>query len=105
MVALELFRAINTWNDLGLGKFDLFYIRNKEKEEVDFLITDKNIPKILIEAKSNDSDANRTLLKFQFQLDIPAIQLVNKDNVCKLITNNSQKLLIITAHRWLAGLP
>ena len=57
---------------------------------MDFLITDKNIPKILIEAKSNDSDANRTLLKFQFQLDIPAIQLVNKDNVCKLITNNSQ---------------
>lgn len=105
MVALELFRAVNTWNDLGLGKFDLFYVRNKEKEEVDFLIADQNAPKILVEAKSADSDANRTLLKFQSQLDIPAVQLVNQDNVCKLITNNSQKLLIITAHRWLAGLP
>ena len=105
MVALELFRAVNAWNDLGLGKFDLFYIRNKEKEEVDFLITDKNVPKILIEAKSSNSDASHTLLKFQSQLNIPAAQLVNKDDVCKLITNNSQKLLIITAHRWLAGLP
>lgn len=105
MVAVELFRAVNTWNDLGLGKFDLFYIRNKEKEEVDFLIADKNVPKILIEAKLGDTDASHSLLKFQSQLNIPAIQLVNKDNVCKLITNNSQKVLIITAHRWLPALP
>ena len=96
---------MNTWNDLGLGKFDLFYIRNKEKEEVDFLIAEKNIPKILIEAKFNATDASRTLLKFQSQLNIPAIQLVNKDDVCKLMTNHSQKILIITAHRWLSGLP
>lgn len=105
MVAVELFRAVNTWNDLGLGKFDLFYIRNKEKEEVDFLITDRHLPRILVEAKLNDTDPSRSLLKFQSQLEIPSVQLVNKENVCKLISNGSQKILIITAHRWLAGLP
>ena len=105
MAAVELYRAISNWNDLGLGDYNLHYIRNKEKEEVDFLIAEKNIPKILIEAKFNDTDASPTLLKFQSRLNIPAIQLVNKDNVCKLMTNNVQKILIITAHRWLPVLP
>jgi hypothetical protein len=38
MVALELFRAVNAWNDMGYGSYSLHYIKNKEQQEVDFLI-------------------------------------------------------------------
>ena len=51
MVTLELLRAVTNWNDLGLGNFSLHYIRNREKEDVDFLIANNNCPVILIETK------------------------------------------------------
>ncbi len=105
MVALELFRAMNTWNDLGWGPFSLSYLRNKEKEEVDFLITKNRKPHLLIEAKFNDTQISRALLKFQSQLNVPAIQLVNKNDTCKIIKNEAQKVLVVSAHRWLAELP
>jgi len=37
MVAIELSRAVTHWNDFGLGEYELWYLRNKQKEEVDFL--------------------------------------------------------------------
>ncbi|MCG8430645.1 MAG: ATP-binding protein, partial [Candidatus Omnitrophica bacterium] len=51
MTALELMRATSHWNDRGLGRFALHYIRDKEQREVDFLITNKNIPLLLVETK------------------------------------------------------
>jgi uncharacterized protein len=105
MVALELWRALTNWNDIGLGDFSLHYIRNREKEEVDFVLSQKNRPLLLIEAKSADSNPAKQLLKFQRLLDIPAVQLVNIPGVCKRISNGRQKLLIISADRWLAQLP
>ena len=105
IVALELWRAIANWNDSGLGIFSLHYVRNREKEEVDFLVVRNNKPFLLIEAKLSDSTAGKPLKKFQNILTIPAIQLINKKGVCKLVSNESQKILIISAHRWLSLLP
>ena len=105
MVALELWRAIANWNDSGLGTFSLHYVRNREKEEVDFLVVRNNKPFLLIEAKFSDSTAGKPLKKFQNIMTIPAIQLINKKDVCKLVSNESQKILIISAHRWLSLLP
>jgi len=105
MAALELLRAIYTWNEKGYGKFSLHYIRNKEKEETDFLVADNHKPVLLIETKSSDESPARGLMHFQDILNVPAIQLVNKDNVLKYIKNNSNKILIVTAHRWLSSLP
>ena len=47
MVAIELWRAVTLWNDMGYGDFSLHFIRNKEKEEVDFLITNSREPFLL----------------------------------------------------------
>ena len=105
MVAMELLRAIYTWNEYGYGRFNLHYIRNKEKEEVDFLISDNNNPILLIEAKSSDDTLAKSLVSFQNILQVPAVQLVNKENVFKYIKNNRQKILIITGHHWLSLLP
>lgn len=105
MVALELWRAVSNWNDLGLGDFGLHYVRNKEKEEVDFLITNDHNPFLLVEAKLSDEIASKSLLKFQSALSVPAVQLVNKTGVHKIISNDKEQSLIITASRWLSTLP
>lgn len=105
MVALELWRAVSNWNDLGLGNFGLYYVRNKEKEEVDFLITERNVPRLLVEVKLSDDRISKSLLKFQSVLNVPAVQLVNKSGIYKMISNQKLEVLIITASRWLAALP
>ena len=105
MIGLELYRAILNWNDLGLGNFSMHYIRNKEKEEIDFLICKDQNPTLLIECKLSDENISNSLIKFQNTLDIPAIQLVNKPQVGRIVTNQKNKILIISAPRWLSFLP
>jgi len=105
MVAVELLRAVYNWNEYGYGRFTLHYLRNKEKEEVDFLICENNNPKILIETKFSDDAPSKNLIYFQKKLNIPTIQLVNKENVFKYLKNEQNKILIITAHIWLSTLP
>lgn len=105
MAALELWRAVSNWNDLGLGRFGLYYLRNKEKEEVDFLITENNEPKLLIETKLAEAEVSKNLLKFQSVLEVPAVQLVNRPGLSRVISNQKQEVLVVTASRWLASLP
>lgn len=104
MIALELLRAITLKNNAGLGRYSLHYVRNKDGQEVDFLITDKNNPVLLIEAKLNATAPADSLLKIQSQLNVPAIQLVEKDNVFIKKENNNQPLVISTAKNWLASI-
>lgn len=104
MVAVELDRAVTLWNDFGLGEYELWYLRNKEKEEVDFLITENANPLFMIEAKLLDTTISPHLVKFQNILRIPAIQLVNKKNVARKIRNGPDTILVASAADWLSGL-
>jgi len=105
MVALELVRGVSNWNDFGLGHFSLHYIRNRNKEEVDFLIANNQNPFLLIEAKLSEENPGKGLRKFQQTLNIPAVQLVNKDDVCRFVSNNDNKIMVISADHWLSLLP
>lgn len=105
MVALELLRAVYGWNERGYGRFSLHFVRNKQKEEVDFLIADRNAPVLLIETKYSDETPAKSLIKFQSAFNVPAVQLLNKDGVYKYVKNEKNTVLIVTAHRWLSALP
>jgi len=105
MVAVELLRAVSQWNEHGWGDFSLHYLRDKDKREVDFLLAKDHRPVLLVETKFSDDSASENLKDFQSILALPAVQLVNKENVFKLITHDRQKVLIVTAHRWLSSLP
>lgn len=105
MIGLELLRFIYSQNEKGIGNFKLNYLRNKEKEEVDFLITLDDKPKLLIEAKFNDTSLSPSIFKFQNILKIPAIQLVNKNDIYKIKKGNSNNILTVSAHKWLSSLP
>ena len=105
MVALELYRAVSNWNDTGLGDFSLNFIRNRQKQEVDFVLIKKNKPFLLIETKLSDDSPNKSLIKFQNMLNIDAVQLVDKPGICKKISNKKNRILIISADHWLSCLP
>ena len=104
MVAVELSRAITLWSDFGLGEYELWYLRNKGKEEVDFLVTRSGKPLFMVEVKLSDTTLSQHLIKFQNALNIPAIQLVNKPDIARKIKNGSNTILITSAANWLACL-
>ncbi len=105
MVAIELYRAITSWNDMGHGLFSLHFIKNKEKQEVDFLIARDRRPFLLIEAKLSDMQPSTALTKFQSALKIPAVQLTQEGKTYRLLSNGDHKILIAPAYQWLAHLP
>ncbi len=105
LAALEFLRAVEAWNDHGWGRFSLHYLRNKDRQEVDFLIAQNNRPVLLVETKLSDDSPAASLLDFQRLLDVPAVQLVKKEGVNKVYKNGRNSILVVTAHRWLSTLP
>lgn len=105
MVALELYRAVTAWNDMGQGTFSLHFIKNKEQQEVDFLIANEDEPLVLVEAKLSDTEPSPALKKFQSVLKKPAVQLVGESEGYRMIPNGDQHILVAPAYQWLSGLP
>lgn len=105
MVAMELYRAVTLWNDMGHGDFSLHFIKNKEKQEVDFLLANNREPILLIEAKIADEQPSKSLQIFQRALNIPAVQLTNEGDRYRLVSNDRNKILIAPAYQWLSQLP
>ena len=71
-IASHLLKAVDLWNDLGMGKYGLYFIRNKDKKEVDFLVTKNDRPWFLVEAKlSANNRISSNLEYFQKQLQCP----------------------------------
>ena len=82
MVALHLIKACDYWSDVGLGEFALHSLRNKEKEEIDFLITRKAKPWLLVEAKLTDAAPSAHFRKFlRYMPGTPALQIVRAKQV------------------------
>jgi hypothetical protein len=105
MVAIELYRAVSLWRDMGYGSYSLHFIKNKEQQEVDFLIADDHEPVVLVEAKLSDVQPSSALMKFQNALKVPAVQLVNEASGFRKISNRAQTILVAPASQWLAMLP
>ncbi|MCR4624192.1 MAG: ATP-binding protein [Alphaproteobacteria bacterium] len=67
-VALHLLKFVDFFNEQGLGRYGLFYLRNLEKQEVDFLITKDNQPYLMIESKALNKNISKSVLDFSDQL-------------------------------------
>ena len=65
--ACHLLKAVETWSDLGLGRFELRYLRDKLKREVDFVIIRDGEPWVLIEVKATRQTLSPHLFHFQKQ--------------------------------------
>lgn len=54
-VASHLFKSIQFWTDMGHGDYQLYFLRDKNKREVDFLVTKNKEPWFLVEVKYSQS--------------------------------------------------
>ncbi|NNM59879.1 MAG: ATP-binding protein [Legionellales bacterium] len=67
-IASHLLKAVHLWTDMGFGEFGLYFIRDKEQREVDFLVTKNNTPWFLVEVKKNDRHLSPALIRFHEKL-------------------------------------
>ncbi|MCK4585631.1 ATP-binding protein [candidate division WOR-3 bacterium] len=77
-LAVNLLRMAVRFTEIGLGNFDLFYIRDKEKREVDFVLVKDNEPIALFEAKESDLRISKLGRFYSKKMNIPLFQIVHK---------------------------
>jgi predicted AAA+ superfamily ATPase len=94
-VAVSLLAKIDYWNASSGENFGLFYLRNKQKQETDFLVTRENEPWLLVETKSSDQPIEKHHLLSQKILNhIPLVQLCLQENVCRLQGKNVYRMSV-----------
>ena len=105
-VACHLAKAVDGWNDLGLGDFELAYVRDKEKREVDLLVVRDGDPWILAEVKHGGDSLSPHLRYYQDRLGAPfAFQVsVAADYVDRSCFEDPGRPLIVPARTLLSQL-
>lgn len=105
MVAGHLLKSCHAWTDCAMGEFDLHYIRDKQKREVDFLIVKNQKPFALIEVKSGQSTPSSALLHYQKILKpkfcLQVVKDLKKERPSQLAYPGLQ---VISANRFLGSL-
>lgn len=99
-VACELKSMTDLWHDLGIGDFELNYVRMRDGKETDFLIVRDRVPWILFEAKLEDGP----LAGYHFDQaralgGIPLVQVVRGGRVFR---KQDPGAFRISASRWFA---
>lgn len=89
-VASHLLKAVNFWTDTGKGSYELYYLRDKSKREVDFLVVENKKPFMLIEVKKSMKEPLSANLRyfadqihpqytFQLAYDMPYVDFDIRD--------------------------
>lgn len=76
MIAGHLLKWVHFCQDWGHPALDLHYVRDKEKREVDFLITQEGKPWVLIEVKLSRENPSSSLHYFSEKLKVPHVMQV-----------------------------
>ena len=106
MVASHLLKSVHYWTDAGLGDFGLFYLRDRDKREVDFLVTRDDKPYMLVEVKlSNSSNLSPALHYFQQRLNAPhAFQVVFQAPYVEANCFSQKEPIVVPAKTFLSQL-
>jgi predicted AAA+ superfamily ATPase len=106
MVACHLLKACHYWTDTGEGQFDLHYVRDKQKREVDFLISRDRKPWLAIECKLSADRLAPGLASFLPKLGgIPFLQLVGASTTRRRVEIGESIGRVMTASEFLVLLP
>ena len=105
-VMSHLLKACHTWSDFGWGDFRLWYLRDREKREVDALITRDNAPWLLVEVTLNDLNVAKPLQRFARLLKCDkTVQVVKPDNIYRQVKIESNIYHVVSAGMFLSWLP
>ncbi|MBN1474959.1 MAG: ATP-binding protein [Syntrophaceae bacterium] len=101
LIASHLLKFAHFITDQEGYRAELYYLKDVDKREVDFLMTIDGKPWFAVEVKLNDTALSPNLLYFRDRLSIPYVyQVVKKDKV-DLLADGAR---ILSAGRFLAGL-
>ena len=104
-IACHLLKAVDGWNDLGLGQFELRYLRDKQQREVDFVVIRDQKPWFLVEVKHSNDRLGPALGYYQKQLQAPhAFQLVIDREFVSANPFSRHEPTIVPAHTLLGQL-
>jgi uncharacterized protein len=92
LVAMTLLRMTARFTEMGLGTFELMYIRDKEKREVDFVVIKDNRPLALFEAKDGDEAISPSGKYFAKKLEIPLYQISPRHTRVEAFPDNCFKI-------------
>ncbi|MDX9730268.1 MAG: ATP-binding protein [Bdellovibrionales bacterium] len=105
LIAGHLLKSCHAWTDCGFGEFDLNYVRDKQKREVDFLVVRDGEPFALIEVKSGQAQPTPALLHFQKMLQPKfCLQVVKNQRNEKRKSSLHPGVRIISVEKFLGGL-
>lgn len=97
LVAMHLFKACNYWTDTGCGAFDLFYLRNRDGQEIDFLIVRDGKPWLPVEVKLADIRPSPHWRRFMPVLGCRRAIQITKEPMWKLYAEGDAEILIAGA--------
>lgn len=106
LVANHLRKACDFWTDSGEGQFELFFIRNKEKQEIDFLVTRDRQPWLPVEVKLRDTEPSTNWQRFLPHLACrQALQLTSERGCWRVHRAGDREVLVASAAEALQYLP
>lgn len=105
-IASHLLKAVHFWTDRGWGDYELYYLRDKEKREVDFLVTKNSHPWFLVEVKnSSNGSPSKSLFYFQEMIQAEfALQVALEMDYVDRSCFESSTPLIVPAKTFLSQL-
>jgi predicted AAA+ superfamily ATPase len=105
-VVSHLKKACDVWTDFGLGSFEIWYLRDKEKREVDALITKDREPWLILEVKANETKVSPALQSFARTLGCRrVVQVVGAPDLHLRVKTDPGIVHVVSASRFLPHLP
>jgi predicted AAA+ superfamily ATPase len=92
MVATYLYRVCLALTDMGLGDYQLYYLRTLDKKEIDFIVEANRKPILTVEVKLNDAQLSRALQnRHKWFPDSPTlgVQVVHRREVLQKYPNHT----------------
>lgn len=105
LLAFHLLKYCDYLTDIGVGTFELRYLRDKEQHEIDFILLRDGKPWFMIEAKQNHTHVSSNWSYFMERLPCKfAIQVVKKPGIYFKQSYPFGEILIISADMFLSYL-
>lgn len=102
LIASHLLKYAHFITDSGEAKMELFYLKNKQKQEIDFLLVKDGIPWLPIEVKLNeDSPSSNWPFFFKHLPCQKGVQVIQKPGVKRIVMSGSGEVLVISAELFL----
>ncbi len=101
-IAVQLRAFCDYVTDGGWCRLELFYVRDKQGHEVDFLIVHNGVPRMLVETKLSEPSIDKSLSYFSQRLrGLDCVQVVRKPGVFK---KTPMGIWAVSANRFLDAL-